>query len=102
MVTITLPPELEQVVTEQAQQQGTTPELLALERLHQQFLSDPIMPVSLETGTMADFLSEFIGCIDSREIVPGGANLSEDPGQKFTELLLKPDGSISGGSRRPM
>ena len=29
MVTITLPPELEQAVTEQAQKQGTAPESLA-------------------------------------------------------------------------
>jgi len=89
MVTITLPPELEQVITEQAQRQGTTPELLALDKLRASFLpTAPGEPLP-EGATMADYLADFIGCIDSRKIVPGGANLSIDSGKKFTELLLE-------------
>ena len=37
MITITLPPELEQIVTEQAQRRGTTPELLSLGKLLEAF-----------------------------------------------------------------
>ncbi len=44
MVTITLPPELEQIVTQQAQQRGTTPDLLALDTLTQLYLSPPLLP----------------------------------------------------------
>lgn len=89
MVTITLTPELERVVAERAQQQGTTPELVALDKLNEQFLPDlPSAPIEGE-GTMADFLADFIGCIDTREVVPGGAQLSQDTDRKFTELLLK-------------
>ena len=87
MVTITLPPELEQTVTERAHKQGTTPEMIALDGLREKFLpaSDPVAA----EGTMADFLGDFIGCFDSREIVPGGANLSENTGRKFKELMLE-------------
>jgi len=88
MVTITLPPELEKIVTERAQQQGTTPELLAIDGLREKFApSSPAMPST--EGTMADYLGEFIGCFDSRKIAPGGAALSEDTGRKFKELILK-------------
>lgn len=74
MATITLSPELERAMTEQAQRQGTTLELLALDKLNALFL--PVSPVedAGEGETMADFLKDFIGCIDSREVVPGGAN----------------------------
>ena len=39
MVTITLSPELEKVVAAQAEQTGTTAELLALDALHDRFLA---------------------------------------------------------------
>lgn len=88
MVTITLTPDLEEIVTERAQQQGTTPELIALDGLRGLFApAEPLPPV--EGETMADFLGDFIGCFNSSEIVPGGANLSENTGQKFKELMLK-------------
>ncbi len=89
MVTITLPPELERIVTEQARQQGTTPELLTLDKLHGIFQPIPALPSSERAGTMADFFADFIGSIHSGDIVPGGANLSEDTGRKFKELMLK-------------
>ena len=87
MVTITLPPEIEEIATERAREQGTTPELLAIDGLREKFLSVPSGAGS--EGTMADFLGDFIGCFDSRDIVPGGANLSEETGRKFKDLMLK-------------
>lgn len=86
MTTITLPPELETAVAERAKRSGTTPELLALDSLRREFLP-PVPPES--EGTMADFFAGYIGVIDSGEIVPGGANMSEDTGRKFKEILLE-------------
>ncbi len=88
MVTITLTPELEQVVTERAQKQGTTPELLTLDKLNEQFL--PATPsASSDEGTLADYLGEFIGCLDSGELVPGGARMSENIGDEFAEGMAQ-------------
>ena len=88
MITITLPPELERAVTERAQQQGTTPELVALDTLRQQLL--PVAPSPpVEGQTLADFLGEFIGCIHSSERVPGGAQMSVDTGKKFAAGMVK-------------
>ncbi len=81
MVTITLPPELEHTVAERAQQLGTTPQLLVLDELRRCF--SPAPPAPSEEGTLADYLGEFIGCIHSSEVVPGGAQMSRDSGKKF-------------------
>ena len=87
MVTITLPPELEQPIIEQARRRGTTPELLTLDVLHREFL--PPSPPTANEGTLADFLGDFIGCLDSGEIVPGGARMSENVGEKFAEGMVE-------------
>jgi hypothetical protein len=89
MVTITLPPELESIVTRRAEQQGTTPELLAIDGLREKFMPAVEDAPRAAAGTMAEFLGDFIGCFDSREIAPGGVNLAEDTGAKFKELMLK-------------
>jgi hypothetical protein len=88
-MTIILPPELQQALEEQAEQQGTTPELLAIDRLRS-LLLPPVVPNSPEgEGTMADFFADFIGSIHSSQVVPGGVHLSEDTGRRFKELLQK-------------
>ncbi len=88
MVTITLTPALEQAVIERAKQQGTTPELLALDKLNEQFL--PLLPSApSQANNLADYLGEFIGCLDSGELVPGGARMSENIGEKFAEGMLQ-------------
>ena len=87
MVTITLPPELEQTVTERARQQGTTPQLLVLDELRIRF--SPTPPPAREGETLADFLGDFIGCIHSGEAVPGGAQMSTDSGKKFASGMIK-------------
>jgi hypothetical protein len=90
MLTITLPPELEQAIEERAQEQGTTPELLVLGDLRERYLPErqPEPPV-VEGQTMADFLKDFIGCIDSSEAYPEGSRLSEDTGRKFAALMVE-------------
>ena len=86
MVTITLPPELEQTVTELAKQQGTTPQLLVLDELRLRFAPPPLSVV--EGESLADFLGDFIGCIHSGEVVPGGAQMSTDSGKKFAAGMV--------------
>ncbi len=71
---ITLTPNIERALREQAQQRGTTPEQLAIESLRQQFVhrSEIDHPVGGQ-GTLADFLADSIGILHSHEHVPGGA-----------------------------
>ena len=93
MVTITLPPELEKVITERAKQQGTTPELWTLDRLTQFLqaevaIEDTHEPAS-EGGSMLDFFEDYVGVLHSSEFVPGGAQMSQDTGRKFAEGMLK-------------
>jgi hypothetical protein len=87
MVTIVLPLDLEKTITEHAQQNGTTPELLVLATLHQEFGTE-VTP-SANEGTLADFLGEYLGCLDSGEIVPGGACMSKNIGERFAEGMLE-------------
>jgi hypothetical protein len=89
MASITLPPELEIAIRDQARHQGTTVELLALDKLSSIFLTPRDNSITTTNETMADYLRDFIGCIDSREIVPDGADMSEYSGRKFGELLRK-------------
>ena len=93
MVTITLPPELEQAITERAKTEGTTPEILALDKLCQFFLPvtmAEITPAPLSEGeTMLDFFAGYAGVLHSSEFVPGGAQMSQDTGRKFAGGMLK-------------
>lgn len=91
MVTITLPPELEKVVREQAARKGTTPEVYVLASLQGLYLPEsPVGPVAEQEGeTMADFFEGYSGTIDSREVIPGGAHLSKDTGRKFAQLMVE-------------
>ncbi len=93
MVTITLTPELEQIASERAKQQGTTPELWTLDQLNQLLEIATIVETtsesSLEGQTMADFFKGYVGVISSSEFVPGGAQMSQDTGRKFTEGMIK-------------
>lgn len=93
MITITLPPELEQAVTQRAQRQGTTPELWTLDTLRQ-FLQSDIPSASApepdsEDGTMLDFFAGYVGVVSSSEFVPGGAQMSPETGRKFAEGMVK-------------
>jgi hypothetical protein len=88
-MTITLTPELERALTARANQQGTTPELLALDVLRERFLPAAPEEPRVAEGTLADFLAEFIGAVHSGEHIPGGAGMSEDTGTKFASGLIR-------------
>lgn len=50
---------------------------------------DPLIVDGNETGTMLDFLSGYVGTVNSREFSPDGAHLSEACGRKFAEGMLQ-------------
>jgi len=87
---ITLTPEIESELTQQARQKGTTPEKLALETLRERFASKSVPKTpSKNQKTLADFLAGYIGVLSSSEYVVGGARMSERCGKKFASGLLK-------------
>ncbi len=88
---ITLTADIENALTEEASNKGTTPELLALDCLRERFVASAEMASATEKqGTLADFLAGHIGVLASGEHVPGGARMSEETGKKLTAgLLLK-------------
>lgn len=87
---ITLTPDIEAALAEQAREQGVTPEQLALESLRQQFVTaHRSIRRSTTNGTLAEFLADSIGVLHSGEHVPGGAKLSEAKSTAFTQGLLK-------------
>ena len=89
MTTITLPPEIEKPVAQQARRQGTTTELLALDVLRRSF---PAAAESSEVkpGTsLFDLLKDHIGLIHSSEHVPGGAQMATDSSKKFAEGMAR-------------
>ena len=53
------------------------------------FSPGPYAEQAIEGETMYDFLKDFIGCIDSSNIAPGGSDLSENTGKRFREILLR-------------
>lgn len=85
---LSLPPNLERALTEAARRQQTTPERLALRKLH-----DAFAPPGAEDATspndnsLADFLGEHIGALRSSERIAGSTDLSERTGEKFAEHL---------------
>ena len=86
---ITLTPDIERTLTEQARKLGITPEQLVVDSLKERFASASASAVPASQGTMADFLHQHIGVLDSREYIPGGARMSEDSGKKFAAGLFK-------------
>ncbi len=89
MTTITLPPDLEGRLADEARRRGTTPELLAVDGLRQLFAPPPANLAPPGNNTLFDFLAGHIGVLSSSEHVPGGARMSENGGKKFAEGLLR-------------
>ncbi len=93
MVTIILPPELEKIVTEKTERQGTTPEIWTVEMLrqtlHSEDSSQPASEIVPEGGTMLDFFEGYVGVLHSSEFVPGGAQMSTD--SQYLKKSLIPD-----------
>ena len=87
---ITLTPDIEHRLVEQARKQGTTPEQLAIDSLREYLGPAVSHDMPAETPeTLADFLREHIGVLHSSEHVPGGAHMSENSSKKFAAGLLK-------------
>jgi hypothetical protein len=86
---ITLTPDIEKAMAEQARKLGTTPEQLALDSLRERFILLPQAVPAEGQGTLADFLRGHIGVLHSSEHVPGGARMSEDSGKKFAAGLVE-------------
>ena len=76
---ITLTPDLERALTEQARKLKITPEQLAIDILRDRFVAlDSSEGHSKDQETLADFLNGYIGVLHSSEHIPGGANMSKD------------------------
>lgn len=84
---ITVPPDLESALTEQARKKGKAPEDLALDTLRERF--PPVTPPTDTTDTLADYLADHIGVLGSSELIPGGADMSSDCGRKFADALTE-------------
>lgn len=87
---ITLTPDIERALTEEAQTQGTTPEILALTYLKERLvLPETAEAPTEEYETLADFLAGYIGVLSSSEYVPGGARMSETIKEEFVKGLVE-------------
>ena len=84
---ITVPPDLESALTEQARKKGKAPEDLALDTLRERFVPSP--PSGDSTDTLADYLASHLGVLSSSEFVPGGADMSAHCGKKCADALTE-------------
>ncbi|MEX2169604.1 MAG: hypothetical protein WD851_09850 [Pirellulales bacterium] len=89
MAPITIPPEIEIPLADEARLRGTTPELLAIDCLRRQFVAPKANGTKNDSSNLAEHLRDFVGVIQSGDRIPGGAQMSKNPGAKFTELLYE-------------
>ena len=54
-----------------------------------QVVLDSPATLAQKPQSLADYWADYIGSLDSSEVVPGGANLSSDTGDKFAELMME-------------
>jgi predicted transcriptional regulator len=89
-MTIEFPPELKRKLDETARRQGTTPDALVVTIVRDQLLSEErTKPADAAPRNLAERLKGYVGVLHSSEHVPGGAQMSERTGEKFTEILLQ-------------
>ena len=86
---LTLTPDIEHALKVQAHQRGITPEQLALASLRKAFVTTAAPSISAPQESLADFLGNFIGALDSSEHISGNTKLSEDSGSQFAKLMIK-------------
>ena len=84
MTRITLPPDLEKPLLEEARRLGTTPELLALDWLRRLFVPQVESSPSAPGETLFDFLSGHIGRVNGTTEA-----WSENCGQRFADGLTE-------------
>ena len=83
-MTISLPPDIEDALTKEAQRLGTTPELLALRSLRKLFVSTPDVDASPSKELILyDFLTNYIGTVEGSTEA-----FSEDCGRRFADGLI--------------
>lgn len=82
MTTITLPPEIDQILKEAAREQGTTPEKLAIDSLRALFAPSQAKSASPQNRNLLDFLDGFVGTVDGTTEA-----LSENCGERFTQII---------------
>ncbi len=85
---LTLTPDIESAIKIQASQTGATPEQIALEGLRMLFVPG-IEPADGPPASLADFLHGYIGVIHGSESVAGGAQMSEETGKRFAQLMAQ-------------
>lgn len=87
---ISLTPDIESALAENAKSQGLTPEKVVLNVLQEWLMSWLKTNTTADgKGTLADYLEDHIGVLSSSEYVPGSARMSEDCGKKFSSGLVK-------------
>jgi hypothetical protein len=85
VIIISLPPDIEGPLTEEAQRQGTTPTLLALNSLRELFGPTPVSDEPAgENSTLFDFLADHIGTVKGSTEA-----FSDSCGQRFAEGLAE-------------
>jgi hypothetical protein len=84
---IAVPTDIETALTQEAAIQGKLPEELAVAALRDRFVRPAPPPTT--GGTLLDLLKGHIGVVSSAEKFPGGSHLSENCGEKFTDLLVE-------------
>ena len=85
MITISLPPDIEGLLTAEAARRGTTPQLLALDGLRKLFGSPPASDKPPDDATtLFDFLAGYIGTVNGSTEA-----FSENCGQRFAEGLIE-------------
>lgn len=84
MITITLPPEVETLLAEEARRQGTTPEMLAVDCLRSRLSRRPAAEPPIESGSLFDFLSGYVGTVNGISEA-----LSERCSQRFIDGLVE-------------
>ncbi len=85
---LTLSPDIENAIKERAGLEGTTPEQVALDGLRKMFGLSAGQPDDSPTS-LEEFLNGYIGVIHSSEQVEGGANMSEETGKQFAQLVVR-------------
>jgi hypothetical protein len=83
MTTITLPPDLENRLADEARRRGTTPELLAVDSLRMIFVPQSANGGATGGDNLWSFLSAYIGTISGTTEA-----LSENCGKRFVEGLV--------------
>lgn len=87
-MTIPMTPELQRALGKVADEQGTTPETVAFETLRERLVADEPQAASAGARTLADRLARYIGVLDSGEMTPGGARMS-DRTKEYGKMLLE-------------